>query len=125
MDPFFQKSLTLPADCSTTKDENGGKQLIYTEHHLLSMLQDVKGVTHHYGIIRQEKLINGKRYKIISLVLDPFTYYYEMPHKDGMGVFINMQHYILGKRTLPQQEALFLFRELCLIVYNIHKVRIS
>ncbi|CAD5119007.1 DgyrCDS7662 [Dimorphilus gyrociliatus] len=121
---FALKTLTLSADDCSSKDENGGKQLIYTEHQILSMLSDVQGVSHEYGIVREDKVIKGKNYKIISLVLDPFTYYYEMPHKDGLGVFINMQHYILGKRTLPQQEALFLFRELCLIVQQLHNKNI-
>jgi serine/threonine-protein kinase 40 len=108
-----------------------GRMLLHTEYSLLSLLSDQPGVAHHHGLFmdtyeepvaNEEGVVIGKREKKrLCLVLDCIT-----PHDFSVSTqhLINLQHYVIREKKLPEIEALVIFRDIVRTVRDIHTVSV-
>lgn len=129
-DDFYSlKILTLQNPSEETQDDRQGKMLLHTEYSLLSLLRDQKGVVHHHGLFKDEAfeekelptgelIYTGKKKKRLGLVLDCLC-----AHEFGTKTadMVNMQHYVIKEKKLPEREALFIFYDVVRIVCDLHK----
>lgn len=114
-----------------TQDDRQGRMLLHTEYALLSLLSDQLGVAHHHGlfmdayeepVMDEERVVVGRREKKrLCLVLDCIT-----PHDFSAATqhLINLQHYVIREKKLPEMESLVIFRDIVRTVRDIHTVRI-
>ena len=108
-----------------------GRMLLHTEYSLLSLLSDQPGVAHHHGffmdtyeepVVNEEGLVMGTREKKrLCLVMDCIT-----PHDFSATTqhLINLQHYVIREKKLPEMEGLVIFRDIVRTVRDIHAVSI-
>ena len=129
-DRFYAiKILTLEDSYNETQDDRQGKMLLHTEYSLLSLLHDMKGVIHHWGLFkdeaREEKevgpgqwLYTGNTKKRICLVLDCLWPHDFSPKSLEL---VNLQHHVIKEKKLAEKEALRIFYEVVKIVCDLHK----
>lgn len=129
-DKFYAiKILTLEDSYSETQDDRQGKMLLHTEYSLLSLLHDMKGVIHHWGLFkdeaREEKEVSpsqwvftGNTRKRVCLVLDCLWPHDFSPKSLDL---INLQHHVIKEKKLAEKEALRIFYEVVKIVCDLHK----
>lgn len=129
-DRFFAiKMLTIEESYDETQDDRQGKMLLHTEYSLLSLLHDQKGVIHHFGLFKDEALeekelpngewiYTGNKKKRICLVLDCL---WAHDFSQISLNLINLQHYVIKEKKLPEREALRIFYEVVSIVCDLHK----
>ncbi|XP_023232881.1 serine/threonine-protein kinase 40-like [Centruroides sculpturatus] len=103
--------------------------LLHTEYSLLSLLHDQDGVVHHHGLFKDEAweekelstaelVYTGRKKKRLCLVLDCLC-----AHDFGTRTadMVNMQHYVIKEKKLPEREAMLIFHDVVRIVCALHK----
>lgn len=129
-DEFYTlKVLTLQNPSEETQDDRQGKMLLHTEYSLLSLLHDQDGVVHHHGLFKDEAweekelstgelVYTGRKKKRLCLVLDCLC-----AHDFGSQTadMVNMQHYVIKEKKLPEREAMLIFHDVVRIVCALHK----
>ncbi|CAG2175212.1 unnamed protein product [Oppiella nova] len=112
-----------------SQDDRQGKMLLHTEYSLLSLLHDMPGVIHHWGLFKDEALeerevsggqwvYTGNTKKRICLVLDCLWAHDFSPKSVDL---VNLQHHVIKEKKLPEREALRIFLEVVRIVRDLHQ----
>lgn len=125
-DKFFTvKILSLKPPGEETQDDRQGKMLLHTEYSLLSLLRGQQGVIQHHGLYKDVALeevdsgrgavYSGRAVQRVALVLDCLT-----PHDFSPSEQINLQHYVIRQKRLPEQEALLIFSHVVRVVATLH-----
>lgn len=129
---YSLKLLTVRDGPKNQHDVKQGKMLIHAEYSILSLLHDQNGVIHTHGLFEDEveeplsdirNIANvqlnkkAKRCKRLCLVLDCLTAHdYGSTSHD----LINLQHYVIKEKKLPEKEALVIFLDIVRVVNDLH-----
>ena len=107
-----------------------GRMLLHTEYSLLSLLADQRGVAHHHGLfpdtyegpeLNEEGVMVARREKRrLCLVLDCTIAHDFSPATRNL---INLQHYVIREKKLPEMESLIIFRDIAKTVRDVHAVK--
>ncbi|EDO41944.1 predicted protein [Nematostella vectensis] len=132
-DDFYSiKILTLGEPGQETQDDKQGKMLLHTEYSLLSLLHDEKGVVHHHGLFKDDRVTGSisqagssrTRFRTrhrLCLVLDCLcAHEYSADTAD----LINLQHYVIREKRLNEREAVIIFNDIVRVVECLHKKNI-
>ncbi|KAB7508032.1 Serine/threonine-protein kinase 40 [Armadillidium nasatum] len=133
-DEFYTlKILTVKDASEETQDDKQGKMLLHTEHSLLSFLNGQPGIIREHGLFEdyacdgvynqdsRSLVSNGKVVRRLCLALDCV-----IPHSfsSTSSDYINLQHYVIGKRKLKELDALVIFYNIVYVVKNLHDLNV-
>ena len=97
------------------QDIQRGKNLIYTEFTMLSLLHGMPGICRHHGLFKDKvPVADGSEEEMerVILALDYSNYY-------------TLEQYVMKHKQLPEKEALKLFQEIVTIISQMHTVSID
>jgi len=124
---YTLKMLILKPFEEETEDDTQGKMLLLTEYSLLSLLHEQKGVVHHHGLFKDLPAVEesaaspSTKLRRLNLVLDCLA-----PHDfdNRSHNYVNLQQHVIKEKKLMEQESLLIFREVVMVVNNLHQLNI-
>lgn len=112
-DDFVTLKILQVSPEGDTDEDRQSKLLLHNEHLVLSLIQDLPGVVHHQGLFRDRN-----RYILVQDCLVSHSHNGNGNYND----YVNLQHYVIQKKRLEENEALELFLNVLLTVQALHKV---
>ena len=103
-------TVTRGAGAEESEDLRNGRLLLHNEYNILSLLQDIPGVAHHYGIHR---IVNSNVERLVLAV----DCCYPIPFVQSItqAQFVYLQQYVIQEKRLSEKKAVSLFYDLSLI----------